>query len=587
MALTYDNMPPDWENEGTEPTDDMKTTGFTAGYKPPAAYFNWFWTKVSKCISELQNKLSGIVNNTIKISNNGGGFAGGGGSNLTSGTGASVGYNAKTTDGFAGGSGAGSVSGASSGSGAYTENGSSTGQGAKTIDGGAAGSGAATSNGFAGGKNAKCVNTSQYPATDYRSWIDAIQLGEGTNSTPKTLQVYDYQLMDANGNVPKERLSNIKASRGAAIIIAASDASDNMKGAADYVCTGSSDHLKLTAAISALPESGGTITLSEGTFHFALNSIVNVPSNVSIVGQGASTVIERTFETGSGGSNVFVIEEGVSNVYLGDFVINYIHTSNSATGSHTRMLYIKGNGNKIENISVVGDGSIIPGKLCSVSGNYNVVNRCTFGTKNYSSYSAEPLEVGGHGNIISKCLIFGGKDFSSSDEIYIGGTGTVFINNFVDVEAADILYPDETGSLESTGEISIYADNCIISGNYFNIAGDFDPLTIRGSNVVLSDNVIQGSRGYIYCGGSNIQIENNIIKLVSSAASGSIPYAIVFGSNALYCSVKNNTCVRLVPEGMAAGTYRITTDSPASSNTGCVVSDNVYVPAVVESEESA
>ena len=58
MPLIYNNTPPDWRNEGTEPPDDLKTTGFTAGYKPPAAYFNWFWTKVSKCIDEIQKKLS-------------------------------------------------------------------------------------------------------------------------------------------------------------------------------------------------------------------------------------------------------------------------------------------------------------------------------------------------------------------------------------------------------------------------------------------------------------------------------------------------------------------------------------------------
>ena len=32
--------------------------GFQAGYKPPAAFFNWFWNKTGKCIKELQEKLS-------------------------------------------------------------------------------------------------------------------------------------------------------------------------------------------------------------------------------------------------------------------------------------------------------------------------------------------------------------------------------------------------------------------------------------------------------------------------------------------------------------------------------------------------
>lgn len=58
MAVEFENKIPEWENEGTEPTSELKKTGFTAGYKPPAAYFNWFWSLVSKCIKEIQTKIS-------------------------------------------------------------------------------------------------------------------------------------------------------------------------------------------------------------------------------------------------------------------------------------------------------------------------------------------------------------------------------------------------------------------------------------------------------------------------------------------------------------------------------------------------
>lgn len=56
MSIEYENLPPDWENKGTEPTD-LKTNGFYAGYKPPAAYFNWFFNRVSVCLKELQTKF--------------------------------------------------------------------------------------------------------------------------------------------------------------------------------------------------------------------------------------------------------------------------------------------------------------------------------------------------------------------------------------------------------------------------------------------------------------------------------------------------------------------------------------------------
>ncbi len=53
-------------------------------------------------------------------------------------------------------------------------------------------------NGFSGGKNAKT-------ATEDGAVVDAIQLGEGTNENENTLQVYDYQLLDADGQIPPER----------------------------------------------------------------------------------------------------------------------------------------------------------------------------------------------------------------------------------------------------------------------------------------------------------------------------------------------------------------------------------------------
>lgn len=57
--MDFNNKAPDWSAPGVEPPTSLKEQGFEAGYKPPASFFNWFWTRVSSCLSELQNKLSG------------------------------------------------------------------------------------------------------------------------------------------------------------------------------------------------------------------------------------------------------------------------------------------------------------------------------------------------------------------------------------------------------------------------------------------------------------------------------------------------------------------------------------------------
>ena len=60
MAIEFANKPIKWTNEGTAPSEDLKTNGFQAGYKPPAAVFNKQWHTTGECIEELQTKLSGV-----------------------------------------------------------------------------------------------------------------------------------------------------------------------------------------------------------------------------------------------------------------------------------------------------------------------------------------------------------------------------------------------------------------------------------------------------------------------------------------------------------------------------------------------
>lgn len=91
------------------------------------------------------------------------------------------------------------TSGGAIGSGASANEGGSVGNHAVTTSGGAVGNNAKAGSGFAGGSQAKTIDADG-------NVIDAIQLGQGTNNTQKTLQVYDYQMMKADGTIPDERM---------------------------------------------------------------------------------------------------------------------------------------------------------------------------------------------------------------------------------------------------------------------------------------------------------------------------------------------------------------------------------------------
>lgn len=63
MAINYTNFPVDWDNEGVMPPQDLIENGFTAGYKPPAEYFNAILNRNALAIRELQNKTADFADN--------------------------------------------------------------------------------------------------------------------------------------------------------------------------------------------------------------------------------------------------------------------------------------------------------------------------------------------------------------------------------------------------------------------------------------------------------------------------------------------------------------------------------------------
>ena len=148
--------------------------------------------------------LDEVLSNKADKQTSTGGFVGGDNARLKNDTysGAAIGKDAYSIQG-----------GGAVGEGAVGDNGGGVGYNAKgtygggaigcyarAIYGGAVGSEAVAGAGFAGGSGAICdIGDSGDP-------VDAIQLGEGTNSNEKTLQVYGYQMMDENGNIPAERL---------------------------------------------------------------------------------------------------------------------------------------------------------------------------------------------------------------------------------------------------------------------------------------------------------------------------------------------------------------------------------------------
>ena len=55
--MKFEKLPLAWNNEGVEPPQSLKNSGFTAGDKPPADYMNCFMNKTYEAINELQTEV--------------------------------------------------------------------------------------------------------------------------------------------------------------------------------------------------------------------------------------------------------------------------------------------------------------------------------------------------------------------------------------------------------------------------------------------------------------------------------------------------------------------------------------------------
>lgn len=111
--------------------------------------------------------------------------------------------------------------------------------------------------------------------------------------------------------------------RTATVIVAAPDSKQSSKDGADFVVPTGAQNAQdvINQAIAALPAVGGTVILMEGTY--VVNGTINIPSNVTLKGQGAGTVIFAAPDLGYFG----IIQNadttnGNTNIALEDFRID-------------------------------------------------------------------------------------------------------------------------------------------------------------------------------------------------------------------------------------------------------------------------
>lgn len=231
---------------------------------------------------------------------------------------------------------------------------------------------------------------------------------------------------------------------GATLVVAAWNAAEASKAAADFVCDGEGDQEEINAAIAALPEAGGVVQLSEGAFDIRrvegkLGGVLIERSHVTLAGRGAAT---KLIQAPAQETNVIrIIGDGVGHITIRDLFID---------------------ANRDENPIGEGDPNVSHARF----------EFC--GIKAFRTYPGGPGGADTHDITIRNCHVINARRLG----IMLEGSNMHVVDNFLSNANSDV--------------VEILTGPGIMRGNYAEITGRTHVAfgSDRGNHIIMSDNVL-------------------------------------------------------------------------------------------------
>ncbi len=472
--------------------------------------------------------------------------------------------------------------GFSGGRGAEAYRGGAVGRDAMAKGGGAVGDGAKTTDGFAGGKNAETAFF-DYETGDSH-YIDAVQLGTGLNINPKTLQIYDHQLLDADGHIPDDRMpqldTKVDKEEGKGLstndyttaekkkvgsietydITIGTTLSGHTADTVDFLCNGVNDTEKIREAFASLPEYGGKVLILGGEYNLnyatpnGYKGINIEKQNVEVYGENGKTVINRMFSHSS--TNYMIYFSG-KKLSLNNITLN--GNKETYSNSSCRCINCINNENHVEEV---------------------IINNCIF-----LNIAYEPVSIFSYGSIV----------FTGNKLINCGSSG-VCARGESDVIIKNNTFEECTGGITVAGT----SKNALLENNKLNGCGigcgsSSGSATSYPKNVILCNNII--TNGTIGLSGVNtyrnandcyITICGNVIVndgTKDGITARSLKFITICGNaiknakkgilceNATNITINNNICVKGdgTESDYATDEYTIYLNNSNS----CIVSNNI------------
>ena len=327
-------------------------------------------------------------------------------------------------------------------------------------------------------------------------------------------------------------------SRPATQVVAATDADNESKEAADFKCDGVDDEVQINAAIAALPATGGIVLLTEGTFTLGAATPISLASNLWLRGSGGGTIL-RPAGGSSGSYAILNAAATVSQLIVSDLEIDGNKAAMSVARGHDAIglvspaniclqrLFIHdlsalaGTGRGVQ---LSGTGSaIVIAEVDVLACNGNGMNLVSSASPSFlrligcrifqAGLSGVLLDA--NGAVIEACHF---QQAGTADGLSISGSSNI-------VRGCTAVANDDRGLLLTT-----LANQCIAEGNILSGNGQ------AGLQVGGNDNLIKGNQSFgnsvtthntyndIHVTGDRNSVKGNITR--RAAASPQVKFAI-------------------------------------------------------------
>jgi len=322
-------------------------------------------------------------------------------------------------------------------------------------------------------------------------------------------------------NRSDKRLNFKKTSGKSVTYVIADKATTKHYDNADFIVDEMNDFKEvLGKVIDYLPSEGGNIVLLDGVYNSDDYLNINNKKNISIKGQGGSTVIKLSKVLTSTSNIGFIQFSAVEDCNLSDFVLDF---TNSSTYAYNGIDFVGANNSSIKNINILGADN----KAINVfsSKNFLIDNITIDGVLNdgYGIYLSGTLDNSKINNITINNAKIGIYDSQDSNKININ-------NIYIDS-------PSQNGIKTSGANGTNYDNVSIINSTSYSIYTDSTTKNIFYKSLYLKDGMADG----VFCYGDACKFNDLLVDncdgsgiwLTSSSSNVFINNATI-GNNSSY-----------------------------------------------------